>query len=93
MRQVLVGFERVLRAHPKIWPEVVVVRFSEFAASSLNVDVMAWFLTSDWGEFQAIREQVLLQFMEVVENAGTSFAFPTTTLHVASVPTEAARQL
>ena len=88
MRQVLVGFERVLRAHPKIWPEVVVVRFSEFAASSLNVDVMAWFLTSDWGEFQAIREQVLLQFMEVVEAAGTSFAFPTTTVHVASAPSD-----
>jgi MscS family membrane protein len=93
MRQVLAGFERVLRAHPKIWPDTVVVRFAELASSSLNIDVMAWFLTSDWGEFQAIREQVLLQFMEVVENAGTSFAFPTTTLHVASVPTEAARQL
>jgi MscS family membrane protein len=93
MRQVLAGFERVLRADPKIWPDTVVVRFGELAASSLNIDVMAWFLTADWGEFQAIREQVLLQFMEVVESAGTSFAFPTTTVHVASVPTEAARQL
>ena len=93
MREVLAGLERVLRAHPKIWPDAVVVRFGELAASSLNIDVMAWFLTSDWGEFQAIREQVLLQFMEVVESAGTSFAFPTSTIHVASVPSDVSRAL
>jgi hypothetical protein len=28
------------------------------------------------------REDVLLQFMEVVERAGTSFAFPTRTVHI-----------
>ena len=91
MRQVLAGFERVLREHPKIWPDTVVVRFREFAASSLDIEIMAWFQTSDWGEFQLIRQEVLLAFMDVVENAGSSFAFPTQTLHVASVPRGAAR--
>ncbi len=86
MREVLDGFERVLRAHPLIWPDAVVVRFREFAASSLDIEIMAWFTTADWGEFQLIRQNVLLQFMEVVEAAGTSFAFPTQTLHLASVP-------
>jgi MscS family membrane protein len=90
MREVLEGLERVLRAHPKIWPDAVVVRFSELAASSLNIEVMAWFRTTDWSEFQLIRQDVLLQFMEVVERAGTSFAFPTQTVHVAS-PLLAAR--
>lgn len=82
MRQVLAGLERVLREHPKIWPDTVVVRFGEFASSSLNIDVMAWFETQDYNEFRAIREEVLLRFMEVVERAGTSFAFPTQTVHV-----------
>ena len=86
MREVLAGFERVLRDHPKIWPDAVVVRFKEFAASSLDVEVMAWFQTSAWPEFQGIRQEILLGFMEVVERAGTSFAFPTQTLHVASLP-------
>jgi MscS family membrane protein len=84
MREVLAGLEAALRAHPRIWPEVVVVRFREFAASSLDVEVMAWFQTPDWSEFQLIRQEVLLQFMEVVEKAGTSFAFPTRTVHLAS---------
>jgi MscS family membrane protein len=82
MRVVLDGLERVLRQHPKIWPDAVVVRFKEFAASSLDIEIMAWFLTTDFGEFQKIRQDILLGFMNVVERAGTGFAFPTRTVHL-----------
>jgi MscS family membrane protein len=82
MRRVLAGLESALREHPKIWPDAVVVRFKEFAASSLDIEVMAWFQTPDWSEFQLIRQEVLLRFMEVVEAAGTSFAFPTRTVRL-----------
>lgn len=84
MRSVLAGLEGVLRGHPKIWPDAVVVRFKELGASSLDIEVMAWFQTPDWGEFQLIRQEILLSFMETVEKAGTSFAFPTQTLHLVS---------
>jgi MscS family membrane protein len=83
MREALAGIERVLREQPKIWPDAVVVRFVGFGDSSLNIDVMAWFQTADWNEFQGIRQDVLLQFMAVVEKAGSSFAFPTRTVHLA----------
>jgi MscS family membrane protein len=83
MRQVLAGIENVLRAHPRIWPDSLTVRFREIGASSLDVEVMAWFRTTDWDEFVAIRQEVLLRFMEIVEQAGTSFAFPTRTVHLA----------
>jgi len=86
MREVLAGFETVLRAQPKLWPDAVVVRFSELASAALNIEVAAWFQTTDWGEFQLIRQEILLQFMGVVARAGTSFAFPTSTVHVASLP-------
>jgi MscS family membrane protein len=86
MRAFLDGLEKVLRAHPKIWSESVVVRFKEFGASSLDIEVMAWFLTREWSEFQLIRQEVLLDFMAVVEDSGSSFAFPTRTLHIAGTP-------
>ncbi len=89
LRDVLAGLERVLRDHPKIWPDDVVVRFAGFAASSLDIEIMAWFMTTDYGEFRACRQDVLLGFMDVIERAGTSFAFPTQTLHLvpqATVP-------
>jgi MscS family membrane protein len=82
MRAVLEGFERVLREQPKLWPDALTVRFSALTPSSLDVEVMAWFETTDWGEFQGIRQEVLLRFMDVVERAGTSFAYPTRTVQV-----------
>jgi MscS family membrane protein len=86
VRRVMAGFEATLRAHPKIWPDAVVVRFTEFRDSSLNIEVMAWFQTADWNEFTAARSEIFLGFMQVVEEAGTSFAFPTRTIHLASAP-------
>jgi MscS family membrane protein len=93
MREVLAGFERVLRDQPKLWPDSFTVKFSALAASSLDVEVMAWFQTTDWGEFQLIRQEVLLRFMEVVERAGTSIAFPTRTVHLGGEAVDALQAL
>jgi len=82
LRAVLEQVEAALRAHPRIWPDAVVVRFVGFGASSLDIDIMAWFQTRDWNEFQGFRQQMLLEMMSIVERNGTSFAFPTRTLHV-----------
>jgi MscS family membrane protein len=82
MRNILTKIEAALRSHPKIWPDAVTVAFQGFGDSSLNVLVMAWFLTTDWGEFLRIRQEMLLQFMEIVESEGSSFAFPTRTVHL-----------
>ncbi len=86
MREVLEGFERVLREHQKIWPDAVVVKFKEFGPSSLDIEIMAWFEVPTWADFQLCRQQVLLGFMQVVEAAGTAFAFPTRTVHLFNEP-------
>ena len=86
LRTVLDGIEQTLRKHPKIWPNDMVVRFIGFGASSLDLEIVCWFQTSDYQDFRAIREENLVAIMEVVERAGTAFAFPTQTIHVASMP-------
>ncbi len=91
LRSVLAGFEATLRDQPKIWPDAVIVRFKEFADSSLNLEVLCWFQTCDFNEFRDIRQDVLLKFMATVEQAGTSFAFPTRTVHVVGAPAPPAR--
>ncbi|MDP3501345.1 MAG: mechanosensitive ion channel family protein [Myxococcales bacterium] len=82
VRAVRDGFERILRAHPKLWPDSVTVRFGGFGASSLDIEVMCWFLVKDFDEFRVVREEVLLDFMGEVEAQGSSFAFPTRTVHL-----------
>lgn len=82
MREVLEGLERVLRQHPKIWPDDVSVRFFRLGESSLDIEVTAYF-NAEWPEFTFIRQEILLAFLEVIEKAGASFAFPTRTVHLA----------
>lgn len=82
MRKVRDELEQVLRAHPRVWPDRVLVRFFEFGAFSLNIEVFCWIQTTVVDEFRAEREGLLLQMMEVVERNGAAFAFPTQTLHV-----------
>ncbi len=82
MRKVLQGIEDALRAHPKLWPDELVVRFKALGSSSLNIEVMAWFLAANWGEFQLIRQDMLLAILEVVEANGAQLALPAQTLHL-----------
>lgn len=77
VRRVLSDIEGALRGHAKIWSEGVSVRFATFTDSALQVEVEAWFRTTNWEEFTLIRQELLLRFMEIVEEAGTSFALPT----------------
>ncbi|MBT9556920.1 MAG: mechanosensitive ion channel family protein [Myxococcales bacterium] len=83
VRQVLAGFEAVLTSHPHVWPEGIAVKLRSLGVSSLDIEITAWFQTNDYAIFQSWREEVLLSFMEVVEKSGTSFAFPTQTIHFA----------
>ncbi len=82
MRAVLLGVEAALRAHPKIWPDDVVVRFKELGASSMNIEIMAWFLAESFSAFQLIRQDMLLAILEVVEASEARLALPTQMLHV-----------
>lgn len=74
LRQTLDDIEQLLRAHPRIWPDDITVRFKAFGAASLVIEVAAWFQTAQSSEFQLIRQEVLLAIMEIVERHGARFA-------------------
>jgi MscS family membrane protein len=72
-----------LYQHPKVDPNVARVRFVGFGESSLDVEIYCHVLTSDWNEFLALREEMLLRIMEQVADADATFAFPSRTLYMA----------
>jgi MscS family membrane protein len=86
IRAILGELEAILRSHPKIWPNDIVVRFKELATSSLDIEIAAWFKTADYPEFQGFRQDVLLDFMAAIERNGSAIAFPTQTVHLAGGP-------
>jgi MscS family membrane protein len=84
LRHVLAGLRAMLTAHGRIDHESVRVRFIGYGAYSLDVEIHALARTSDWPTFLAIQEDVLLRVMDVVNESGCGFAFPSQTHYVAS---------
>jgi MscS family membrane protein len=82
LRAVLAGFDKVLRSHAGVIPDDIVVRFSNLGPSSLDIEVQSQLKTTDMKQFRVWREEILISFMEVVEQAKSSFAFPTQTVHL-----------
>jgi MscS family membrane protein len=83
LRHVLTELRKVLIAHPMVSNDPARVRFSGFGAHSLDVEIFAYVLTTDHGEFTKVREDLYLRIMDVVEASGTGFAFPSQTLYMA----------
>ncbi len=82
LRYILVKLREMLLGHPRVNPNPLHVRFVGFGASSLDIEVFAYVTTRDWGEFLAIREDILLRMMDIVEEGGASIAFPSQTLYL-----------
>lgn len=82
LRFVLVKIREMLHAHPKIDADTVRVRFSGYGASSQDVAIRIYALTDDWNEYFAVQEDALLRIKDIVESAGTGFAFPSQTLYL-----------
>jgi MscS family membrane protein len=82
LRTVLEGIDTLLRTHPRVWPDGIAVRLVGLGPYSLDVNVNAWFATTDYAEFEGIRQEVLLSLMEIIERAGTRMAMPMQVLRI-----------
>ena len=82
LRYVLSELRRLLYSHPKIETKTVRVRLTDIAAASLNVEIFSYVLTVDFNEFAAVREDLLLRMMDLVDDAGASVAMPSQTLYI-----------
>lgn len=83
LRHVMAGIRRLLLAHPRVVRDPARIRFVGFGSSSLDLEIFAFVDTTDFNEFLAIREDIFLRIMDLVQVAGTGFAFPSTTAYLA----------
>lgn len=58
------------------------VRVDSFNASSIDFMIYAFTHTKNWGEWLAIKESFAVEIMNIIERAGTGFAFPSRTLYM-----------
>ncbi|MGB8988858.1 MAG: mechanosensitive ion channel family protein [Candidatus Sulfotelmatobacter sp.] len=86
LRAVLSEIRRVLSEHPKIETRTMRVRLTELTSSALNVELFCYVMTRDYNEFAAVREELLLNIMNLVEDSGASLASSSQTLYLGPDP-------
>ena len=83
MRYVLAQLRELLLRHPKVTPDPARVRFIGYGDYSKDVEVFAYLRCQDHNVFLAIREDILLRMEDIINEAGTGFAFPSQTAYLA----------
>jgi MscS family membrane protein len=68
--------------------ETLLVNFNNFGDSSLNIFIYTFAYTANWAKYLEIREDIHLKIMKIVEENGSSFAFPSQSVYVESLPKE-----
>jgi len=82
MKTLVSRIEEYLKGNPDIDQEFMLVKFTEFNSSSLDIFVYCFTVTTDWTKHLAVKQDVNLRVMELVEELGMEIAFPTQTVHL-----------
>ncbi|MBI5179327.1 MAG: mechanosensitive ion channel family protein [Nitrospinae bacterium] len=72
----------LLKARPDVSKEGLLVYFTDFGPSSLNILVQYFITTTDYPEYLRIKQEINLAIMRTVEELGIATAFPTQTIHL-----------
>lgn len=83
----------MLRNHEALDQDFILVHFSEFNESSLDIFLYFFTKTTAWAEYLRIKEDINLKIMEILEQenvsiANVSIAFPSRSLYLENADTE-----
>lgn len=79
VRYVLGEIRELLRQNPKVEDSSARVRFLRFAEYALEVEIFAYVLETEYNDYLATQEALLLDVMDTLERAGAVLALPTQT--------------
>ena len=82
LRFVLSEARRFLYQHPKVETASARIRLATLDQGWPVLEVFTYILTRDGAEFTAIREDIMLRLMALVEGAGTAFTFPSQNVYL-----------
>lgn len=84
MEGLVEDIRQLLREDDGVNQDFILVNFTDFGESSLQILVYYFTSTTAWLAHMDIRQRVNLKIMKAVEGRGSSMAFPTRTVHIES---------
>lgn len=82
MENVIAKIKNYLQNNPKIYGDNVRAHFVAYNESSLDLRVTCYARTGDHGEYLDILQEINLQIMKLLEEAGVSCAFPSRSVYL-----------
>lgn len=81
MRFILVKLRELLIGHPMVTESPARVRFVAHGACSKDLEIFAYLRCQDQGVYLAVQEDLLLRMEDIINAAGSGFAFPSQTTY------------
>ncbi|WP_261177323.1 mechanosensitive ion channel family protein [Anaerobacillus sp. CMMVII] len=82
LKSCITEIDQLLKSHPEIHQETIFVRFDGFNKSSLDIFLYFFTKTTDWGEYLAVKEDINLKILEILQKQGVSIAFPSRSIYI-----------
>ncbi len=82
MAAAITGIESILLNHPGVDQNYKLVKFDEFADSSLSIFLYYFSASKVWDEYLQVRQEVNMEIMKLLENMELEFAFPSQTVYL-----------
>ena len=82
------SIRQMLENHPQVSKEDILVRFDKFNGTSLDILICFFTDTADFYEYFKIKENINFRIVEILQRAGISMAYKSTSIYVESLPSE-----
>ena len=82
MNALVNDFREILQMDEGVNKEFILVNWTDFGASSLDILVYYFTKTTKWLDYLAVRQRINTKLAEAVAARGSAVAFPTRTLHL-----------
>ena len=86
MQTILTQIRTMLQDDPDIDNTTILINFTDFQDSALGIFCYFFTNTTNWQEYLMIRERMNLNIMKIVEDNKASFAFPSQSVYIESLP-------
>ncbi|HIC44469.1 MAG TPA: mechanosensitive ion channel family protein [Sulfurimonas sp.] len=86
MENILNQIRQMLKDDPDINNKTILINFTDFQDSALGIFCYFFTNTTNWQEYLMVRERMNLNIMKIVEDNKASFAFPSQSVYIESMP-------
>ena len=81
----MLQIREMLKNHPDVHPETIFVYFEQFNDSSLDIFLYFFTNTTVWQEYLAVRQNINLKIMEILEELEISVAFTSRSIYLENI--------